>query len=160
MTRPKGLRMALLALSLVLPACSQRNWRDVSSLEMGEGRTKLTAGTQIRLEPSETNPAAMPGTLLSSSKFKFTGINLDAGSDRDLKTAVTYKPISSELGATVVTLTGTPLKWPKGEKQREIEIAFAATGELSGRGVLYFYLVDRDDACVSNIVEWPMEFTL
>ncbi|MBZ5670989.1 MAG: hypothetical protein LAO04_14835 [Acidobacteriia bacterium] len=164
MTRNKWVKPALLGVALLtMFACRHHNWKDIPSLELG---TKtLNAGKQVRLEPSLSNPVQMPGSQLSSEKFKFQGTLLDTRSDLDVKKTVTVGFISGDK-LRAVTMTGEPMKWMKNERRREIEIsffvppgeAFGSEQTLSGRGFLYFYLTGPDGSCVSNIIAWPMEF--
>lgn len=166
MTRNKWMKLVLYGVALlVVYACGHQNWKEIASVK--NGNQTVNTGTQVRIEPSDSNPVEMPGALFSSEKLKFHGTLLNQTSDITLKgmAAVTVAVGNSSYNAT---MAGDPIKWMKDARRREIEIDFVITppagGEFSrtetfmARGPLYFYLADLDGKCVSNIIAWTMKF--
>ena len=147
-------------LSMSLLSCGgPSSWEDLAEIDTGS--SKILAGNELRIEPSEFAAASIVGTAFSITKFNFNGTRKEGTGDLELLPTVTVMAGKGDFHA-VETLSEKAIHWRAGEPQKAVTITYVnmPTGSAySGKGHLYFYLTDPDKNCVSNIVAWPVEFT-
>lgn len=150
----------LVAVSLGMPNCTRKSWKEVPSLATAHG--SLNAGRQVRLIPISSNPRRISTKQAVEKRFKFRGTLVSPPQHREVKGKVTLvgERLIGKKGRTSVNQTweNPPLKWAQREYEREIEIRFLVMPgrTYKGSGWMYFYLTDLEDECVSNIIAWPV----
>ena len=109
-------------LSLFLVACGgPSSWEDLSELDTGS--SKIQAGNEVRIEPSEFESAEIVGPEFSITKFNFTGIRQETTRDLELMPTVTVMAGKGDFHS-VETVSEEAIQWPAVEARKAVTFSF------------------------------------
>lgn len=161
--------VALLVCSALAPACSlaaeapAAAQADTSALS-ATGETAwqnapnigdVTAGEALVLEPVDYAKV----TIQNSANRHFPFTCTPAGTAKPAFKCSFVISYSNGYGSVLQTITyGKVITWEADQTQADVDILFTTDMTLSGNDYLYFYLVDENDVCISNIVMWDVSF--
>jgi hypothetical protein len=138
---------AVTAIVLSMTACGARQaWREVESF----GNAK--AGALLRLQPLSAETLKVS----PDQEFRFRCTSATAGGEVQYRTSV---GIVWDGGRRTVTTTDSPpQQWSPQKSDIVFKYLTLFLANPTGKARIYFYLVDKDDRCISNIIEWKAVF--
>jgi hypothetical protein len=126
------------------------------------GDEEVIAGNQFRITPLKDEMINLRGEGFSMNNFDFHCILLSKEKETDslFKGVIAIDLSSKNITKTLKHSAQEFEKWPSSATKKEITIDFPILpGEVySGKGFFYFYLVNKKDQCISNIVRWKVKF--
>lgn len=144
-----------ISLSLLITGCSNKKAEeDIKSLKFGN--STITAGNQFRLSPVKYEPITISNTDYSVD-FVFHCTLLSKETNIEYTGVVAFQ--TSDLGESQSLEKFE--KWPSDITKKDITIPFfhpAGYYTYSGQGFFYFYLINKENQCISNIVRWAVKF--
>jgi hypothetical protein len=136
-----------MAMGLLMTACGARQaWREVESFNDAK------AGTLLHLQPLSAETLKVS----PDQEFRFHCTSATAGGEVAYRTAI---GIVWNGGRRAVTTTdAAPLQWSPQKSDIVFKYLTLFLANPTGKAQIYFYLVDGDDRCISNIIEWQAVF--
>ena len=136
-----------MVLAFALAACGLRQaWREVESFN------KVKAGMPLRLQPLGTE------TLKVSPDQEFRIRCTSATAGGDIEYRATVGVVWDGGRRTVTIMDSAPQQWSPQKSDIVFQYHSLLISDSVGRAKMYFYLVDKDDRCISNIIEWNAVF--
>lgn len=156
---------SLIAISILLTFFLSGCSNDEAVVEVDSfmhGGEEVIAGNQFRLTPLKDEMINLKGEGFSINKFDFHCILLSKEKEIDslFKDVIAIDLSSKNMTKTLKYSAPEFKKWPSIATEKEITIDFPILpGEVySGKGFFYFYLVNKEGQCISNIVRWKVKF--
>jgi hypothetical protein len=127
-----------------------KQWKEVTSF----GSVKQ--GDLFKLEPIKDT------TLIITGSESYSLIPIDfkchvIKSTTDIK-YTTATSIQSSSGLSETNKATKLQTWPVDVKDKNITIYIPLFTKYKGKGLVYFYLIDSNDKCISNIIAWNIEY--
>jgi hypothetical protein len=138
-----------MAIVLLMTACGVRqSWREVESF----GNAK--AGTLLRLQPLSAETLKVS----PDREFRFHCTSAIARGEVEYRTSVGIVWVGAGSRRTSDTTDSKPQQWSP--QKSDVVFQYHAIPFLDpiGKARMYFYLVDKDGRCISNIIEWQAVF--
>ena len=147
----------LLLITFLFVACNSQQWEKVDSINK-----EIVQGDIFKIEPIEDKKVSISGSEFSITKFDFSCTSLKESPGLKYKGTVSFKSGFATRVTSFETLKSQDFEvWPVNTQEMDIEINFPLipTGQsYSGKGLIYLYITDTDDNCISNIITWKVKF--
>lgn len=160
MCKLKITMLCITASVLFFISCSDKKpVENLQSIKLGN--ETITAGNYFRLTSLHTESIIIKGKEFSENNIKFKCVSLMKESEVEYKGAVSTQASSGNKTVTETTAVKEFERWPAGMIEKEISIKYIYMPTLyayTGEGFLYFYLVDKENKCISNIIRLVVKF--
>ncbi|NLI22889.1 MAG: hypothetical protein GX418_15250 [Clostridiales bacterium] len=133
----------------VTAAATEAAWQNTPNVD------DVVAGDALALQPVDYAKVtvAWPG----SHSFFFTC--KPAGDARPaFKRAMILSYVEGNYQVKSTSVFSSVAQWEENQETADVEFFLSNDKHLTGEGFVYFYLVDENDVCVSNIVPWEVAF--
>ncbi len=159
MIKLKYIIAVILVIAIVSPCLGNEAVIEVDSFTLaGE---KVVAGNQFHLTPLKDEMINLKGEGFSINEFDFHCILQSKEKEIDSFKDVIAIDLSTKKITKTLKFCGSEfIKWPSSTTEKKITMSFPILpGEVySGEGFFYFYLDNKKDECISNIVGRKVKF--
>jgi len=127
-----------------------KQWKEVISFG------KVKQGIFFKIEPLKDTTLLITG----SESFNIISLNFKCHllqSTIDIK-YTSASTVQSSDGLSETNKASELQTWPMNVKEKNIKLNIPLFTKYRGKGLVYLYLVDPNDNCISNIIAWNIEF--